>query len=250
MGRPGEKKVATWKYESRAGTLDVPVYMIDYSQKGRYEQQQAGKVAVFRVKLDDPEIRLENTDINALKTEVWAAIKDKLSIVWRDMLYVQTEGNAHGIDAKDPEGYRRKGERGAGKVEFDYKPVQITEFNGKKMSRHLESVYNGNSTWSTASEGWPEVGHPSRYHYGKDKVDRSEVRALIPDTPENRAALDQIADGFKALHKRLLGLLSPKSIERTLANVGTAGLLLPAPEAVPEVFDAPEADDEQDDDDS
>ncbi len=51
------------------------------------------------------------------------------------------------------------------------------------------------------------------------------MRALIPDTPENRIALEAIADQIEKLYVGLERLLSGNRIEETLAGIAAGGLL-------------------------
>jgi hypothetical protein len=263
MARRGIKRAFEWKYVDGTVTLTVPVFVVnrdEQSDRGGYFEKDK-PTTYFRVQMEDPEIDEHDVNIDELKKRVFAGIKQKLEIPWRDVLHVEVDGDRERLfkkktaaDTKDTEASARVN------VSVHWTRHQIAEVRGKKVSRRFQSWYEptqlddnhrviklpGREQFSSMSDGWPDTGRPTdRWN----KADKTRIAALVPDTPENRLALEQIADGFDQLHKRLMGLLAPKAIEKTLANIGDAGLMLPAP-AAPEIFgeDTGDDDEQQDDD--
>jgi hypothetical protein len=92
------------------------------------------------------------------------------------------------------------------------------------MRRDFNMYCDGHTYYRGATSGWPEVGKEPESTRGS-YWQSNEMRSLVPDTAENRAALDEIARGFEALMQCLSDLLSPEQAEKTLANVKSIGLL-------------------------
>jgi hypothetical protein len=231
MGRRGEKKVTVWKYEKDKASLDITVYLVDASGGRHYSSREDGATTFFRVEISDLDIREEHPDINILKHQVWAELDKKLAIKWTDWLYVEVSGDIDTIVRKldaddDPveDPLDLVSEKARCNVVIEYSRLQLGQIGDQKMQRDLNNYHQGKTYYNTAREGWPDVGasEPDRW-YKKSR----EMRALVPDTAENRAALDAISAGFDKLLQRLRDIMSPDKVLATLAGVKVGQLALP-----------------------
>jgi len=227
MGRRGEKKVATWKYEKDKASLEMSVYLIELANDA-YNSRQDGARTYFRVDVTELGISVDDTDINELKKKVWKELDTKLSIQWTDWLYVQVNGYVGNIikkpepdddpitDLQDLIGKDAKCD-----ITLEYERLQLGQIGEQKMQRDFNNYHNGHTYYAQACEGWPSVGKPvqDEYKWSHRSKDYFEMRALVPDTPENRTALDAISEGFGSLLKKLTDLLSPEKVNATLAEV-------------------------------
>ena len=223
MSRRGQKKVAVWKYVKDTATLDVTVYMVEVP---KHECCNDGLKAFFRVQVCDLGIDLTNSDINALRVELWKELDAKLAIKWTDWLYVEVDGDVDLIVRKrDPDDDRVEdpldliSRKGGCNVSISYERLQLGELSGQKMQRYWDNYHEGKTYYDTPHTGWPEVGKltPSENPRWWD-LDERKTRCLIPDTIENRAALDVITGGFKSLLNKLHVLLSPENAQKTLTG--------------------------------
>jgi hypothetical protein len=228
MGRKGEKKVVVWKYAKDAAAIDVVVYIVDQSNRPSYRDDKAK--TFFRVSLPELDIEIEDPNIDNLKTLVWSELDSKLSINWTDWLYVDVDGDIDPIVRKQDADEKPEedpneliAERASCSVSVSYRRVQLGEFGGTKMHRDLNSYHRGHYNYDKAREGWPEVGLKPEYNYRRKRC--RAMRSLVPDTAENRAALDLISAGFEGLLTRLSDLLSPEKCAGTLGNIESIKLL-------------------------
>lgn len=214
MARPGAKKITTWRYNDGNGTeLSIPVTM-------HTEGHGASARNSFSVSIPEMEIRARNADINALQKEVYALVKERSLLVWAPFLYVGFEQDADDFGGLLPTAPRPKVDAS---LRITVHLVETTERpDGTLMSRGRE--YGGGG--SRPYEGLPEVGPGDEY-------ERKSMRAMVPDTPENRRALYQFCQGVATLGRRLSELLEPEVIGDTLAQVlalkGLPDLSGPAP---------------------
>lgn len=229
MGRRGEKKVAVWRYEKDKAALEVVVYLVDLGPRD-YSGREDGARTFFRVEIPDLGINEDDTDINKLKISVWKELDQKLSIKWTDWLYVSVDGNIDTIVRRleaddDPvEDLMELVNRQANcSISIKYERLQLGQIGNQKMQRDFNNYHEGRTYYETAREGWPEVGRkpPAKHRWGTD----NQQLALVPDTAENRAALDAISDGFGNLLKRLGEILSPEKAQSTLTNIKTTRLI-------------------------
>jgi len=225
MGRKGRKKFTTWEFRDREVKLLVPVHVVDDT-----DHNHTAKEVYFSVKMEEPEINEQDTDINRLRQTVFAKIKEQLSIKWRSMLVVEVECARHRLFDK-----RKKPDTmdteysGDGSLGVSWHRVQIATFGKQKLSRTFNNYYKPwgpglqkerpREVWNQGTEGWPEVGTIA------DRRGYPRIKAMIPDTPENRVALEAIADNIETLYRRLGKLLDSDQIENTLARVAGSGLL-------------------------
>jgi hypothetical protein len=197
--------------------------------------------------MTEPAIDEDHYDIDELKKTVEIAIREKSSIQWRPMLHVVFEGDRDRLFGLKDKADTINTQDGAGaELNLRWSRVRIAELRGKKIwsdFQHTIREYAADQlgvpwekrrsiskeVWGDARDGWPEVGiFPSD---DEDYNNLTTYRALIDDTPENRLALEQVADAMAALQDRLGLMFSPKMIDRTLEQVKVGGLkALPAAE--------------------
>lgn len=236
MARHGVKKFTTWDYEDRDGaTLHVPVQLVDATKttSGRLGKDDAK--TYFLVQLDNPEIDEQDTDINRLRETVFAKIKEQLKIEWRSMLIVTVDSSRSRLFRKELKAATPDTERNAhGKLKLSWERVQIAQHGKNKLQRDFNNYYKPfgytkergekpREVWNRGHDGWPTLGAGENHKHRAGRA--RSVGAMIPDTPENRLALEAISDQIEKLYDGLSKLLNSTRIEETLAKVAASGLL-------------------------
>ena len=159
------------------------------------------------------------------------------SITWRPYLYVQTQGRLRPLPDKLA-GHGHGTEVAEVTVKVDC--VQLAETPQGKRHRWREVGGRYDAADAQGEKGWPATGVAPeskeswrrKYENGDDRP----LRALVPDTPENRLALEEVVAGFGRLRATLQQFLAPEKIHATLAAVAAGGgplALPPAPPAGP-----------------
>lgn len=191
MARRGRKKIFEWDFVSSSGvSMKVPVHILHSKSDQKFE-----------VDLPDYDINEHHADVNELRKAVFAQLAERLTVSWSPFLYVAVSGSAHPCEEGADEHYQMQAD-----LKLEVKPLEIgTRPDGSKC--HRERAYR------TVHDGLPDAG--------KDEKDRwhshQPMRAYVPDTLANRAALNDLANRFQALLDKLEEFLSPEMIERTLA---------------------------------
>ncbi len=236
MARHGVKQFTTWDYEDRVSGVKfkVPVSVVDEMKTTSYKSYGSEDGTYFRVQMEEPEIDERDTDINRLRKTVFAKIKTQLQIEWKSMLVVTVGVHRSRLFRKELKSDTPDTENSAGgKFEVEWYRVQIAQRGKQKMQRGFNSYYKPmhygsapgdkpREVWGSASQGWPNLtSENSRHRHGGGK----SVMAMIPDTPENRQALESISDQIEKLYANLSKLLNAKHIEQTLAQIAKTGLL-------------------------
>lgn len=239
MARHGEKKFTTWEYrENNIGPVlvSIPVLVVDTSKTSSSYHGTDAKT-YFKVELRDLEISEKSSDINELRNKVFELIKQKLNIEWKNKLHVEVSCDRERLfnkeDAPDTPDTQ---DDGSGSLTVKWVRYQVAIVNGEKVQRQFRR-YIEPMRWGTRTEpAREEWGHTfgDWPHEGVDPRDRSDTpsqAALIDDTPENRAALELIADNLELLYSRLSVLLNADKIQSTLTHVisGSSLLALAAP---------------------
>ena len=111
------------------------------------------------------------------------------------------------------------------RLEISVQIVQLSEVDGKKQHR-MKAGYSGHAHGSIR-EGWPDVGlpEPDKHMPVRWNKPNRKVRALVPDTPENRAAFEVIREGLRAITRKLETVLGPENIAHSLL-AAASGLML------------------------
>lgn len=98
-------------------------------------------------------------------------------------------------------------------------PVELGEHNGAKRHRFAAPERE-----LRTNEGWPSVSAEKARRWGSDPD--SETNALVPDTPENRAAIEALRLGMHHLHAKLAAMLHPDHAAELLPRL--AARMLPS----------------------
>lgn len=214
MARLPGRKLDTWQYRKDAQVIDVPVRLVD---------------DYFTVMMPEMGIDEDAATLSELKAKVFAILDEKLKLEWKPYLYITVTGSTAILKTKpvDEDNFDWEKASAAERREFGASDREIelslhvnvevysltTDPTGKKLQKR--------SNW-TPHGGWPETG--------VDPSWRSEdptQRALIPDTPEAREALNILSRDLQKLNDRLCEVLGPKQIVKTLANAVQGKLLNP-----------------------
>lgn len=217
--KKGVRKFTEWMYHDRDVKLKVPVHVHD--QSGSSYIRDGEKPIMFFVKMDDPPVDIRHEDINELKAKVWAELKGKVSIEWKPHLLIIFSGSAQSLVEDKEKGVSDYRFRETQRTDIDLRVecCDLAELsNGQKYHRWTGRGYVGNT-----QDDWPWVGEAeeSRGYTGRD----NETRALIPDTPETRRALNKLITGFDALTANLKMMLAPALIGRSVHQLAQFGSL-------------------------
>lgn len=159
----------------------------------------------FSAECTDPRIRVEGTDIEAIRKAVFSQLDKALAIKWEPHLLVRVQR---------PFLF----ETGSG-VEVTWSEVyKGTAWDGSLLLREFRS--HSKEIWVISP--WPGAFSDK---YGK-------VMACLPATEANRAALTEFARRLDDLRKRIAEFLSPGMIVATLANLRGMAFLPPPPAGV------------------
>ncbi len=224
--RRGVRKFTEWVYHDKDVKLKIPVQVNDRSASGVSYPSDESPI-VFQVKMEDPPIDLKHADVNELKKLVWAEVKGKVAIEWKPHIFIEFHGSAEPINmAPKREGdHWRPFQQKYTSVRLDVKFLDLAELsNGQQYHRHRTDHHT-----SLTQDGWPEVGpEKESSHFRKDE---GRMRGMIPDTPENRQAINNLINGFNALIASMQHILSPAVLPVALEQLVRVGNLkaLPAP---------------------
>jgi hypothetical protein len=189
----------------RQRSVEVEVFLekrMDESDEPPHPVAEVSFAVVCKEKGAD--FRLVGTDIEALRKAAWGQLDARFKVAWEEWFLVKV----------DPVSYIQGTGEG---IEFSYANVwRGVAHDGTLLLREYDR-YNSSSVWKISP--WP----------GEFKNKNGRVIACIPATKANRKALEEFAEGVKALRARLADFLAPDKIERTLANLSGINLL-PAPE--------------------
>lgn len=199
-------------------------------------EQHSGSLANYTYYgfCDDPKMKWEANTLADLRDQIDADFKEYFSFEWKPTLIVM-------VDDGYRENYEDRYPKGLLSPEVKWEDFEMVSTDKPMLSKvsatlkvsvdpcyladtgeteNDERVYQRRDTHKdTSTTTW---NHSRR---GEDKY------TLLPDTPENREALQQIVDGVKRLHDRLEDLLSQKKIGHTLKMIHANGIkLLPAKE--------------------
>jgi hypothetical protein len=161
----------------------------------------------FLITCDEPKFKFGGTDIEQLRYAAWDMLDQKYTIKWENYFLVQVQ------------------------------PERIFDGTGSGLSFSYKHVYKG-TTWDGkelmkdfAWRGEPKISAwPGRF---TDKAGKSI--ACIPDTDENRHALEEFAKRIDTLRGMIRDTLRPETIMQTLQNLTGLALL---PQATDDKDDA------------
>jgi hypothetical protein len=140
---------------------------------------------------------------------------------WRRMLLVEVDSDLPD-DSEDfvaGAGEEMRVTKTEAKVSLRVSQYEVAESKGGRK------VHRCNDGSGTVMEGLPETGARQ-----SDSWTESDMRALVPDTKENRQAIQSVIDGFGKLRDKLATLLSPEKIEKSLVQINAGMKLLEGPQ--------------------
>jgi len=211
---PRRVRVQKWTYEDASGNRrELEVFMQHIPVYGSDDRET---IVQFNVALPDLDINEHHTDINELKKNVWAKLRERLTIRWEPWLLVTVECVAMSLtsDHIDTKSH----------LNIEIERWELGEGAGGKFSRQ---PYANTRT----RNGWPETGVNIDSYSNRVQ----SVVSLLRDTPEHRAALESLLTALGLLHQKLYDLLAPAQIAATIAALQSA-----SPPQLPGVLDTSE----------
>lgn len=217
MARTGRKKVDTFLIEDadRGISVKVAVFLV-----------ARGTAKLFACEERDLGIEEEDTDIQALHDRVHELVLERGQLAWQNWLYISVKGTVKNFAPRMGKDIDMSDRAAHGDIDLNITQVQVaTTHSGKQVHRFSKDLYGPVTTLDKLTkDGLPPVGASNPYH------GQEVMAALIPDTDENRAAIESIIAGMEQLRLKLHWFLHPVRAELSLAKL-VGGLFLPAPEA-------------------
>jgi len=187
------------KERIRNKLVTVNVYMDKQTEQSEEPPHPLHSVAL-KVECPELNLRLEGTDIVALKEAMWSMLDDKFAITWEE--YYLVEVNRTRVYGGDGTG-----------LEITYDNVyKGTTFDGKNLLKQWKGHDYRISVWP-----------------GAFKDEHGKVKACIPANEDNRKALKEFCRRVDVLREKLAEFLRPEVIMENLANLSGFSLLPPAP---------------------
>ena len=204
--RPSDEKYKRGKRRIKNKLVTVNVYMIKRTEQSE-EAPHPLRDATLLVRCPELEIKIEGTDIVALKDAMWSMLDEKYEIKWERYYQVQVQkGYIHGD--------------GTG-MDIVYDDVyKGTTWDGK----HLIKRWRGHEF---KIDVWP----------GAFKDDNGKVMACIEATDENLTAVKEFCRRVDLLREKLAEFLKPDVIQQNLAQMASMALLPPVPKEIEEETD-------------
>jgi hypothetical protein len=209
------KTIHVIEYTDKGADLKIPLKL---ATEPGYRGAHAPEFE-YQINLDQPiHVRLVGKDPEVLTKALFAALDKHFEISWEPYLYVRvtfgkTNCNYSGSNTEGREmtvlmDYVLVGTRPDGSKVHDFYDAVHNPFDGKAHKPRYDRY----------GSGLPETSPMEKRWSSREDV---ESKALIPDTPANRASLDSIHTGMEKLARQLGDLLSPKKITTTIANMPT-----------------------------
>ena len=215
---PGERdtRQADEKYEMRKERVKNKVVTIEVrlckTTRQSEEPPHPTEDVHFEVYCEELKLKIEGTDIDALRAAIWDRLDKRFEIKWEQFYLIE-------VDENRPWG----GASGTG-IMFEYDTVwRGTTWDGKFLLKKYEGHEFKIKTW------------PGEF---TDKG--GKVIACIAATDQNREALEEFCKRMDQMRKVMSDYLRPARIMETLANLsGNLPFLPPAPEGTKEINDEP-----------
>lgn len=179
--RRGDKHFQTWRFKTSLGDIaEIEVRVQGYT---------------FRAECEEPPFKFENTDLGKLRQEVEAKIRGYSPKAWKKKIHVRIMRFDYDGDADD---------RGMLEIRFTVFE-ENTGLDGNPIYREPGKTYLHHCDFEVSSDRMVDAS-------------TDEVKAIIPWTQETEDRLRQIVDALKALGGRVMDLMHPAKIERTLQH--------------------------------
>lgn len=256
MRIPNGKLFEKVTQKTEQGEFEIRIYMVREPNDNHF--RAICKDLDVDLRTEDPKADKDDVieDVDELEAVARKLVKQRADLTWEPYLMVKVEGSEMIRPLRPWEeeprellaGRNRDQNRSYMELKIGVKLVDLSEHNGVKRWRYGDAIANDptnkNKNRNRIFDGWPDVGldvmseeeYRSRSRSWYDPTHNRSMRALIKDTPENRAALNAIRDSMEALLVRLETFLSPDHIEQALAAAleNAGGLMLPASAEAPE----------------
>lgn len=216
MSQTKSRKIEEWIFSKDGIEIKVPVHLV-----GAVTRNNKTKPAHFAVHLDTHSIHETSENITALQRKVYKLLDGRVGIEWNNMLHVEVGGSVKQFPASG----KSVNESIGTSISISIVPIKLARSSsGEKLhTDHREGKDHWREFDKARSQyvypGWPDEHFSKKRGYGG-----VETSALVADTAENRAALNQLAADFQSLLDRLMVLLQPSRVQGTLA--GAHGVLL------------------------
>lgn len=214
------KKFDTWKVMTETGEATISVYhQRDYSS------------TTFTAVCTKHDITDRDANIDTLRRRVEKRVEECARERWLPKILVTVGGSR--TDACDRDEFEVNRPRFTNhattetQTEFQitWQTIEVT-VDGKRYRHRSYGRFGGADRTHAIQAGLPECYDGSRAKFSYLKQD--EARAMIDDTPENRAALVRVRIAAEGLRERLMDLFQPSAIEVTLGRIlaGSSPMLL------------------------
>jgi len=195
--RTFDEKYKRTKERVKNRAVHINVYMIKRTEQSEEAPHPLDSVEM-EVFCPELNIRLEGTDVVALKDAMWGMLDKKFEINWERFFQVEIIKS------------RIYGDDGTG-MEVVYNDVyKGTTWDGKLLLRKWRAHEYKISPWP-----------------GAFKDEKGKVMACIPATEENQAALEEFCSRVDILRERLADFLRPDVIQENLLRLASFALLPP-----------------------
>ena len=199
------RKIATWRFTPSAPDerpVDIDVFLI-----------ALGGALILSARCAALPAPIEGSDIEQLRKDVWRALLEQSSLLtgiqWEDWLEVITDGRDSEFDPTHGQGANLH-------IQVNRIKRGVDPVSGRELTIHAQGhVIDFARPAKLGGSESRSIGRLGEF------TERTPERAYVPDTPEVRAALDDIFSRMRALRARLARALSHEGI----ANALTANAL-------------------------
>lgn len=210
MSRQGKKKITTWSYSRNGICLEIAVYM----HTGERQIRKKYVTTWFGVTVPEYEISDFDTNVDSLKKRVFSQIEKRGTIEWKNVLWVSFEHERERLfDKRKRSDTPNTNREASSKLTLDWGRMQMAEKHGHKIYRLFHYYHEG--TLDPDSD--EPITDAREVYQGINSVYGYQKKIVIPDTAENREALEMVADIIEAAGEKLNVLLNKNSADAVKA---------------------------------
>ena len=190
MSRHGEKKFDRWEFRIEARTFEVDVYII------RARDGYVSDKTRFRAVNKELELRIENTDIDALRRDSKAFVEKAGKTEWSTWL-------RYAIDYSPLDSER--GDFRVG-IKVEWTIIERCDI-GTSLERWRDVEKDGKvRTYGRIETGAPKTGFVPRW---RDENSKDEFSGVIPYSKDAVLGLEALAKAIGSVYDRLRDVLFP-----------------------------------------
>ena len=201
-----DRKLAVWEWKGEAHQEHMVEVRMKWGNdiwkdciKTASSSVEDDSMPIFYVKMDRPDVLIESGDLRELAQKVVATLDGFYKIEWASKLVVSMNTGAEKV--VDPE---------ANKVplrtSFKIRVREVgfgTSPTGKAFYRHKAREYDRGLAYQEGTMA--EAIKPPKARYGSTLWDKnSTILGVVDDTPENRAAIQNLCDRVDQLRMQLI----------------------------------------------